>query len=137
MRDNITFRMQAQGGRQHSDRPEPQGTNPLWRTGRTRRRRGTWGTLITTITTNTAVDVATILDSLAVGGVNRSSEAAMHPGGKGVNAARAAVRLGGAVQTALDRLQFCSYNNIWLVDSKVLIPKSKVGKYGVLYPYQR
>ena len=46
-------------------------------------------TLITTVTTNTAVDVATILDSLAVGRVNRSSKATLHPGGKGVNVAKA------------------------------------------------
>lgn len=53
--------------------------------------------MITTVTTNTALDVAAILDSLRVGGVNRSTEAAIHAGGKGVNVAKAANVLGGQV----------------------------------------
>jgi 1-phosphofructokinase family hexose kinase len=53
--------------------------------------------MITTVTTNTALDVAAILDSLDVGAVNRSAEAAVHPGGKGVNVAKAARALGADV----------------------------------------
>ncbi len=53
--------------------------------------------MITTVTTNTALDVAAILDSLDVGGVNRSTQAAVHPGGKGVNVAKAARALGADV----------------------------------------
>ncbi|MEF3302631.1 1-phosphofructokinase [Paenibacillus sp. GYB003] len=54
--------------------------------------------MITTVTLNAAIDKTYVLDSFPLGKVSRVAEMISVPGGKGINVARVAKQLGGAVK---------------------------------------